>query len=36
MKFIVMYVQEEERINHNAGGDSINLAKHNKKKKNYA
>jgi hypothetical protein len=35
-KFIVMCVQEEERIKHNISGvDSINMAKHHKKRKNF-
>jgi molybdopterin converting factor small subunit len=33
-KFIAMYVQEEERIKHNNGGvDSVNMTKHNQKRK---
>jgi hypothetical protein len=36
-KFIAMCVQEEERIKHNNGGvDSINMAKHHQKRKNFA
>jgi hypothetical protein len=35
-KFMAMYVQEEERIKRNNGGvDSVNLAKHNNKKRNF-
>jgi hypothetical protein len=35
-KFIAMCVQEEERIKHNNGGvDSINMAKHHQKRKNF-
>jgi hypothetical protein len=35
-KFIVMCVQEEERIKHNNGGvDSVNIAKHHQKRKNF-
>jgi hypothetical protein len=34
-KFMAMCVLEEERIKRNNGGvDSVNLAKHNKKKRN--
>jgi hypothetical protein len=34
-KFIAMCVQEEERIKHNNGGvDSVNMAKHQQKRKN--
>jgi hypothetical protein len=34
-KFIIMCVQEEERIKHNIGGvDSVNMAKHHQKRKN--
>jgi molybdopterin converting factor small subunit len=34
-KFIVMCVQEEERIKRNSGGvDSVNMAKHHQKRKN--
>jgi hypothetical protein len=36
-KFIAMCVQEEERIKHNNGGfDTVNMAKHHQKRKNYA
>jgi hypothetical protein len=36
-KFITMYVQEEERIKRNNGGvDSVNMAKHHQKRKNFA
>jgi hypothetical protein len=36
-KFIAMCVQEEERIKHNSGGvDSVNMAKHHQKRKNFA
>jgi molybdopterin converting factor small subunit len=36
-KFIAMCVQEEERIKHNNGGvDSVNMAKHHQKRKNFA
>jgi hypothetical protein len=36
-KFIAMCVQEEERINRNNGGvDSVNMAKHHQKRKNFA
>jgi hypothetical protein len=31
-KFIAMSVQEEERIKHNNGGDSVNMAKHHQKR----
>jgi hypothetical protein len=35
-KFIAMCVQEEERIKRNNGGaDSVNLAKHQQKRKNF-
>jgi hypothetical protein len=35
-KFMAMCVQEEDRIKHNnVGVDSVNLAKHNKKKRNF-
>jgi hypothetical protein len=35
-KFIAMCVQEEERIKHNNGGvDSVNIAKHHQKRKNF-
>jgi hypothetical protein len=35
-KFIVMCVQEEERTKHNNGGvDSVNIAKHHQKRKNF-
>jgi molybdopterin converting factor small subunit len=35
-KFIAMCVQEEERIKRNNGGiDSVNMAKHHQKKKNF-
>jgi ribosomal protein L37AE/L43A len=35
-KSIAMCVQEEERINHNNGGvDSVNMAKHHQKRKNF-
>jgi hypothetical protein len=35
-KFMTMRVQEEERIKHNIDGvDSVNMAKHHKKKKNF-
>jgi hypothetical protein len=35
-KFMAMCVQEEERIKRNNGGvDSVNLAKHNNKKRNF-
>jgi molybdopterin converting factor small subunit len=35
-KFIAMCVQEEERIKHNNGGvDSVNMAKHHQKRKNF-
>jgi hypothetical protein len=34
-KFMAMCVQEEERIKHNAGGDSVNMTKHKQKKRNY-
>jgi hypothetical protein len=34
-KFIAMCVQEEERIKRNNGGDSVNMAKHHQKRKNF-
>jgi hypothetical protein len=35
-KFMAMCVQEEERIKRNNGGvDSVNMAKHHQKKKNF-
>jgi hypothetical protein len=35
-KFIAMCVQEKERIKRNNGGvDSVNMAKHNQKRKNF-
>jgi hypothetical protein len=35
-KFMAMCVQEEERIKNNSGCvDSVNLAKHNNKKRNF-
>jgi hypothetical protein len=34
-KFIAICVQEEERIKRNNGGDSVNMAKHQQKRKNF-
>jgi hypothetical protein len=34
-KFITMCVQEEERIKHNNGGDSVNMGKHHQKRKKF-
>jgi hypothetical protein len=34
-KLITMCAQEEERIKRNNGGDSVNMAKHHQKRKNF-